>query len=115
MTPADSQLGQGKLIFPPRGPPQVNMLTNMQNRKQIAIHFRQHDGPISDSFYCSYYFFLSFVSVLWYSYWILERLLVLWILDSGTVIWSGTFINFGVFWDLGTLIALVRLFDTLLF
>ena len=55
----------------------------------------------------------SLVSVLWYSYWILVRLLVLWILDSGTVIGSGTFINFGVFWDLGTLITLVRLFDTL--
>ena len=53
------------------------------------------------------------MSVLWYSYWILVRLLVLWILDSGTVIGSGTFINFGVFWDLGTLITLVRLFDTL--
>ena len=59
MTPADSQLGQGKPIFPPCGPPQVNMLTNMQNRKQIAIHFRQHDDPISDSFYCSHYFFPS--------------------------------------------------------
>ena len=53
------------------------------------------------------------MSVLWYSYWILVRLLVLWILDSGTVIGSGTFIDFGVFWDLGTFITLVRLFDTL--
>ena len=53
------------------------------------------------------------MSVLWYSYWILVRLLVLWILDSGTAIGSGTFINFGVFRNLGTLITLVRLFDTL--
>ena len=52
-------IGSRQADIPAASPSQVNMLTNMQNRKQIAIHFRQHDDPISDSFYCSHYPFPS--------------------------------------------------------
>ena len=40
-------------------------------------------------------------------------LLAFWYWDSGTFIISGTIINFGVFWESGTIILVVLLFGTL--
>ena len=57
-------------------------------------------------------YFGSPVLLIEYYIYITIKLLVSGYFESGTIVRSGTFINFSMFWDLSTRITLVLLFDT---